>query len=130
MRKSRSIGYYERKRDACGRFVARAGLNGNINSPRTHNQTDKEGGSGVVGSQETQEEVDATQQGTQPLAVKESYQILFSEEDTEQWEDVKYDETSEKLAWDFLDFRRRSSALSNLVSPNATNGSVEPDICR
>jgi hypothetical protein len=46
----------------------------------------QERGPGRVGPRVTQEEVDETQQGTQPLPVHESHQISLSEQGT--WKEV------------------------------------------
>jgi hypothetical protein len=96
MRRSRNIGYYERSRDASGRFVARA----------------------------DQEEVEETQPETQPLSAHGGHQISLSEEDTEQWEDVEDDDVSEQPAWDYSDFRRRSSILSGRLRAANNRGSA------
>ena len=58
------------------------------------------------------------------MSVREAYQISFSEEETEQWEDVEGEEPTEQPAWDFLDFRRRSSVLRGLLRVVNNRGSV------
>ena len=104
MRRSRSIGHYERNRDARGRFVARAGSHGSVISPRTRSQPGQTRSPEEVGARGTQEEVDETQEEAPPLSVREAYQISFSEEET--------------------DFRRRSSVLSGLLRAVNKRGSV------
>jgi hypothetical protein len=84
MRRSISIAYYERNRDARLRFAARAWSSGNITGQRRFSQPGEELGPGVVGFQGIQDEVDATQQETKPLSVRKSNQISCSEEGTEQ----------------------------------------------
>jgi hypothetical protein len=53
-------------------------------------------------------QVEETQQETQPLSICEAYKIWFSEQDTEQWEDVEDDDTKQPT-WEYSDFRRRES---------------------
>lgn len=79
MRISRSIVHYERNRDARGGFLGQAGSNKSINSPRTRSQAGRERSPVGVSTRGTEEDVQETGQRTQPL----SYQISFSEEDTE-----------------------------------------------
>ncbi|EFX67290.1 hypothetical protein DAPPUDRAFT_261873 [Daphnia pulex] len=67
MRRSRNIGYYERSRDARGRFVARTGSHGSITSPRTRSQPGQERSPVGVATRSSQEEVEETQPETQPF---------------------------------------------------------------
>ncbi len=111
MRRSRNIGYYERNKDALGRFVARTVLHGSITSPRTLSQPEQLRNPGRGGPWETQEEVDESQQETFSVREARKDTDTEQEQDTEQWEDVEDDE---QPAWDYSDFRRRSSVLGEL----------------
>jgi hypothetical protein len=53
----------------------------------------------------------------QPLSAHGVHQISFSEEDTEQWKDVEDDDVSEQPAWDYSDFRGRSSTSAGRQQP-------------
>ncbi len=119
-----NISYYERSRDARGRFVARAGSHGSITSPRTHSQPGQERSPVGVATRRSQVEVEETQPEMQPLSAHGVHQISFSKEDTEQLKDVEDDDVSEQPAWDYSDFRRRSSILSGLLRAANNRGSA------
>ncbi len=80
-----------------------------------------------VATRRSQEEVEETQPETQPLSAHGVHQISFNEEDTGQWKDVEDDDASEQPAWDYSDFRRRSSILSGLLWAAKSTGAQELD---